>query len=291
MLGERVGSRPPQIYHTFQNDRMNFTAFSRDEAYRRENVELMIEVLPYLPESFTQVDLGAGNGLAAQVTKGVTEAFLRRAVVLGIDPDPYAIAQASKDTPSSERCQVSFIQGFGQDVEALVAGRIPENGADIVSILDAIHEFPPDDQLPIMRAGVRILRPGGIFVMNSTFTSIATIDNRSGWAMPAGRAVIKFGGRRNSQAGLLHRDPEEYSQMASDAGLELVYYHIQNVELPVSAMVAICQYPGFVEGVLKSFTFDNPPSLEALSEELQLRYGRSKPMSRKWVRWIFQNPA
>lgn len=286
-----VGEGSPKIYHTFQNEGMNFTAFSRCLAYRRECAELMLEALPYLPERFTQVDIGAGNGLGAQVAKGMTEMFLRRAVVLGIDPDPYAIAQASKDTPSSRRCKVIFIEGYGQDVEALVADRIPKAGVDMISILDAVHEFPPDAQFPIIQAGVRVLRPGGIFVMNSTFTSIATSDNPTAWAMPAARVALKFGGRKADQPGLLQRDPEEYTRMGQDAGLKTVYHKVVQVTLPASAMVAICQYSGFVEGVRKSFVFENEPSLEELSQELQLRYSKSKPLPRNWVRWIFQKPA
>ncbi|MBI2018749.1 class I SAM-dependent methyltransferase [Candidatus Daviesbacteria bacterium] len=288
MAAEDNASR---INHPFQDGRMNFTAFSRCLEYRREVAELMLEALPYLPERFTQVDIGAGNGLGTQVTKGMTEVFLRRAAVYGIDPDPYAIAQASKDTPSSERCEIAFIEGFGQDIETLVAGRIPKEGADMVSILDAVHEFPPDAQFPIIQAGARVLRPGGIFVMNSTFTSIATEENPAAWGFPAVKAALKFGGRKAKQPGLLQRPPEEYTQMLRNTGLEVIYYQVVGVTLPTSAMVAICQYPGFVEGVRKSFVFDNEPTLEQLSEELQIRYGKSRPLPRKWVRWIGQKPA
>lgn len=281
----------PKIYHAFQNERMNFTAFSRCEPYRREAMELMLVALPYLPEQFYHVDIGAGNGLGAQLTKGITEAFLRKAVVLGIDPDPYAIKQASDDTPSSERCRVEFLQGFGQDVGNLVAGKIPSEGADMVSILDAVHEFPADAQVPIIQAGAASLKPGGIFVMNSTFTSIATADNPTEWSMPAGRAAIRFGGKKAEHPGLLQREPEEYTDMGKQAGLEVIYYQVVDVTLPTTALVDISKYPGFVEGIRKSFAFENTPSLENLSQELQVRYGKSKPLPRKWVRWIFRKPA
>src|SRR5258708_3034040 len=248
-MSSGAGVEAPKIYHAFQNERMNFTAFSRCEPYRREALELMLEALPYLPGQFTHVDIGAGNGLGAQLTKGMTEAFLRKAVVWGIDPDTYAITQASQDTPSSRKCKIQFIAGFGQDVETLLDGRIPQEGVDMVSILDAMHEFPPESQLPIMRAGVRILKPGGIFVMNSTFTSIATADNQAEWAMPPGRAAIRFGGKKAEQPGLLQREPGEYTDMGKEAGLDQVYYKVVDVTLPTAALVDISKYPGFVEGV------------------------------------------
>ncbi len=282
----------PKIYHAFQNQRMNFTAFSRGFSYRSENAELMFKAMSYLPDRFTGVDIGSGNGLGAQLVKGMTDIFLRRVIMWNIDPDPYALRQAWKDTPNSRRFKAYWIEGFGQDVESLLKGQMPEEGVDMVSMLDDVHEFPPDDQFPIIRAGARILKPGGIMVMNSQFTDIATAENRAEWSLPAARAAMKFGKiTKAEQPGLLQRAPAEYTQMGEDAGLEQVYYMVADVLYPTQALVDINRYPGYVEGVRRSFVFEKgQPSLEELSRELQLTYGRSKPLSRKSARWIFIKP-
>lgn len=290
-VGERV-EQSPKIYHTLQKEGMNYTAFSRHYPYRRENAELMLEAMLYLSARFTGVDIGSGNGLAAQLVKGMTEIFLREAVMWCVDPDPYALAQAEKDTPSSDRFKAHWIKGFGQDIEVLLNGQIPKDGVDMVSILGTIHEVPPDDQTSVISAGARILRPRGIVVVNSEFTDIATADNETLWAMPAGRAAMKFGRvTKAEKPGLLQRAPAEYTQMGENAGLVLVYYQVVPVTYPTQALVDINQYSGWVEGVRNSFIFENgQPSLEEFSRELQLSYGRSKPLTRQSVRWIFQKP-
>lgn len=291
-IGPAAVETDPRIYHGFQNERMNFTDFSRGFSYRRENAELIMVAMSYLPDRFTCIDVGAGNGLAAQIIKGMTEIYLREATMWAVDPDLYALAQAEQDTPSSERFKAFWVKGFGQDVVSLLKGQVPEEGVDVVSILDGVHEFPPDDQYPIIQAGAGVLRPGGIMAMNSQFTDIATADNEALWAMPAVKAAIKFGKvTKAEKPGLLQRSPTEYTQMGENTGLVLVYHKVVPVTYPTQAVVDINKYPGWVEGIRRSFVFGNgQPSLEDLSRELQLSYGRSKPLTRQSVRWIFQKP-
>lgn len=289
---ERPLDRSSKIYHLFQSEGMNFTAFSRSFPYRRENTELILETMFYLPDRFTCVDIGSGNGLAAQLVKGMTEIFLREATMWAIDPDPFALGQAEQDTPSSDRFKVFWVKGFGQDVEALLKGQIPEQGVDLVSYLGCIHEFPPDDQAPILAAGTRILRPGGIMVMNSQFTDIATEGYETLWAMPVTKAAMKFGKvTKAGKPGLLQRPIAEYTQMGTNTGLKLVYHQVIPVIYSTQEAVDISRYPGYAEGARKSFVFaEGEPSLEDFSRELQLSYGRSKSLTRQSVRWIFQKP-
>lgn len=286
--GVETGSK---IYHPFQNEGMNFTDFSRHYPYRRENAELLTEAMRYLPSAIAWVDIGSGNGLAAQEAKGMADIFLRTVTMWCIDPDAYALGQAQRNIPSSERFTAFWIKGFGQDIEDLLEGKIPDEGVDVVSILDAVHEFPPDDQFPIIRASARIIKPGGLMAVNSQFTNIATADNEQLWAMPAGRAAIRLGGRSTGRSGLLQRDPKEYTGMGVDAGLEPIYYKEVDVLYPTQALVDINKYPGYVEGVRRGFVFEKgEPTLEELSRELQKTHARCNPLRRKSVRWIFRKP-
>lgn len=291
-----------KAYHTPQTDQLNFDSFSRCFEYRFEGLSTLMEAIPHIPNSSStdseilHIDVCTGNGLGIQTTKGLFEALMRKALLIGIDFDERALRVATANTPTSENIRVMFIKGYAQDLDDLLKGIISTEGVDLVTLLDAVHEIPPEDQFPVISASASKLRPGGVYVMNSAFTSIATRGFGMEWAMPTMRAAREFGGEPKEQSALLHRDPQEFTDMLLAAGLEAIFddlYHVSTVNLTREGRMGICNYSGFIEGVKNSYNFNgDPPSNEEFAPRLAYYYGQSeKTLPRKWVRWIFRKTA
>lgn len=284
----------PEVSRRPQTDDLNFDRFAARAEYRDEGLGILVEALPYLPQNeiFYHVDIGTGNGLAPQLMSSLVDASLRKAVIFGIDPDERALDRARKSTPTTDRCRSIFIKGLAQDTKELLKDQIPYPGAHIVTILDAIHEFPQDEQEPSITAVAQILRPGGIFVMNSAFTSIAQEEKDMRiWGRPPVIAAHRLGGVRNREVkGLLRRQPEEYIGMIERSGLEVVYERRNWVTLYSEALMAICFYPGFSKGAFMGYTFPSEVTEQQKSEVLAEEFGKNPFLRRQWWRVIAQKP-
>lgn len=298
MTLEDSGERA-KAYHTKQTDRHNFDLFSKCFEYRFEILSILLGTMPHIPGiteidgKIFQIDICSGNGLGMQATKGLLEGLMRKAVLIGVDFDERALRVADANTPSTENIQTMFIRGFAQDLDELLKGKIPEAGVNLVTILDGIHEVPPEDQQGVISASASKLRPRGICVMNSFFTSIAIRDNGMEWAFPTFRAAAEFGGEPKEEAAVLHRDPDEYTEMLITAGLKPVAggpYQVSVVNYTREARMGISYYPGFAEGVIKSYDFKGgPPSMAEFAPRLAYHYGASaKPLPRNGVSWIYK---
>lgn len=290
-----------------QTDQLNFDPFSGTFEYRYEILSTLMKAVPFVPNiqpvdgRVIQLDIGTGNGLGMQATKGIFEALVRRALLIGIDYDERALRVAAANTPATAKVKTLFIRGYAQDLDELLKGEIPEEGVDLLTYLDMIHEVPPQDQQGVISAGAAKLRPGGICVMNSYFTSIATNirvgsrDYGMAWVFPTYRAATEFGGEPKEQAAILLRDPQEYSNMLVAAGLESVFeepYHVSIVSVTSEARVGISYYPPFTQRVRDSYDFKTVPSLEEFAPVLAKHYGASsEPFPRKVVRYIYRRAA
>lgn len=281
-----------EFAHSFQDDETDFDPFSRNPQYRVENLELCALAHRWLSDFHMGIDLATGTGLFPQLMGPLTLAVLRRAIVFGIDADQHAIENAKKQTPTSESYQVHYIHGLAQDMDRLLQGRIPKEGVDMVSIFNSIHEIPKKDRAGIVQAGADKLKPGGIFVANSFFTSIAIKGREAEWSMPIGRAAVIHGGEKSDHPGFVDEPPEYYDQLFLDVGLKRVHYSTSDVTFPTQALIDICRYAGFVEGIMSVFEFRRgTPLTKDFSATLISQFSKSGPKTRTCVRWIYQKPA
>ncbi len=100
------------------------------------------------------LDIGCGTGsLLIQLKQ-----FYPGTDVVGLDPDPKALARASR---KAERAAVSiqFDQGFGDELP------YPEASFDRVLSSLMFHHVPTDEKGKTVRAIRRVLKPGGEFHM------------------------------------------------------------------------------------------------------------------------------
>jgi ubiquinone/menaquinone biosynthesis C-methylase UbiE len=253
-----------------QSEAFNFISFASDRAYREANRALIEKALAMLPARFYHVDVASGTGLVPQEECALCAQQGKSGVIIGIDPDGFALASARRQTRPAPLCTVEFVQGLAQDMARLLAGRIPGEGVDYTSIHDAIHEIPGDDvKQSVLTAMARILRPGGIFTYNSAFTTAAMEEAAMDWGRLKAKAFAVLGGKRDrSLPAVKIHSPEQYRQMIVDAGLEVVCEARRVVRISRAALEGISQYPAFIEGVFGDMIGREQVSLEEKSRAL-----------------------
>ena len=252
-----------------QSEEYNFVAFAQDQAYREANRALLARAFAHLPSPFFQVDVASGTGLVPQEISALCQAHGKHGTVIGLDPDRFAVESARRSTPSNPFCTVEFVEGRAQDMARLLAGRIPPQGVDYVTIHDALHEIEEEDKPAVLRTIARLLRPGGLFSYNSAFTSAAMEVAAVVWGRWKARAFAILGGKRDREVkGLITHTPEEYRQMIADAGLTVIHEARRTVQMSRRALETIARYPRFVYGVFADLVGEDRISLAEKSHAL-----------------------
>ncbi len=253
-----------------QSESYNFVSFAMDRAYREVNRSLIARAFALLPSPFFHVDVASGTGLVPQEVSALCEEQAKSGVVIGIDPDGFALESARQHTRPGPHCAIEFVQGLAQDMPRLLAGKVPHEGVDYASIHDAIHEIPGEDvKRGVLAAMARILRPGGILTYNSAFTTAALEEAAMDWGRLKAKALAILGGKRDRTlpAVKIHT-PEEYRQMIVDAGLVVIHETKRVVRLPRAAIEAIARYPAFIEGAFSDMVGKERVSLEEKSRAI-----------------------
>jgi len=273
-----------------QNEQNNFVPFSNDPAYREANRKLIEKSFgKYAPdEGFIHLDVGGGTGLMVQEGIGIAQNKGKKGRFIMVEPDEFAIVQAFNSTPSVDGISVNFVQGVGQEVEQILDREIgPDGMVDSASVLDAIHEIRGiDNKRSTTRGIVNRLKPGGILIENSAFTTIAQQDPRYGrWKFGA---IHRSGGKRvkarkeevkletaeqveikktldfqdsdSSKTAIL--PPKFYVDLLTlpeeegGFGMEVILKEEETVQMSESALEGITTYPRFSEGFFEDVEFE-----------------------------------
>lgn len=287
-LGEQIGTSQP-----FE-PRFGFREFSRQPEYRAVNRQLLEHVLPYIRDGFFHIDVATGTGLVPQEMIKLARERGIRGRIIGIDPNRASLAYAREDTPKSPFVTVEFMEGFGQDIQTLVGGKIPKEGVHYASIHDAIHEIPGEDQKrAVLGAMASTLRPGGVLSLNSAFTNAQSSGDIlwGKWKMLAHGLLGKK--RDRSVVALEAHSPQEYADMVGDQGLHIVHAEIRTIPMTKQALLAISQYPEFIKGVFRDMIDEASFSLEQKRDALQraLESLGAVTFQRVWFDLMAQKPA
>jgi ubiquinone/menaquinone biosynthesis C-methylase UbiE len=107
-----------------------------------------------LRPGYRVLDIGCGTGTLATLIKR----FHPDVDVVGIDPDPKALARARRKAANAA-VSIQFDQGFGDD--------LPYADASFDRVFSSFmfHHLPPDEKGKTLRAVRRVLKPGGGFHM------------------------------------------------------------------------------------------------------------------------------
>lgn len=107
-----------------------------------------------LRPGYRVLDIGCGTGTLATLIKR----FHPDVEVVGIDPDPKALARARRKAAKAA-VSIQFDQGFGDDLP------YPEASFDRVLSSFMFHHLPPEEKGKTLCAVRRVLKPGGEFHM------------------------------------------------------------------------------------------------------------------------------
>jgi ubiquinone/menaquinone biosynthesis C-methylase UbiE len=107
-----------------------------------------------LRPGYRVLDIGCGTGTLVTLIKR----FHPDVEVIGIDPDPKALARARRKAAKAA-VSIQFDQGFGDDLP------YAEASFDRVFSSFMFHHLPPDEKGKTLRAVRRVLKPGGGFHM------------------------------------------------------------------------------------------------------------------------------
>ena len=279
------------------SNNLHFGHFSDIPEYREVNRELVVQLLDRLPNPFVHVDVATGAGLVPQLL--VEEATERnyRGTIIALDRNTEALNLARAATPGTADVHVRFVEGDAREIPCAVAGLLPNEGADSVSIHDAIHEIDGEDAQRQVFAGLaKIAKDNAFLSINSSFTSTSmavghSMRGHGEWKL---HFVRLTGAKRNRQVETLaYRTPADYKRMISDAGFKVIHEEDRVVQLTKSALKAISRYPEFVQGMAKDLTFTRDLSLTELSDAMSsaVDHIRFEVIPRIWYSVIAQKVA
>ncbi len=280
-----------------QTEAYNFVEFSQIEEYRKVNRELLLTALQFLPKNIKQlihVDNASGTGLVPQLAAQLYHERGIKAIIIGIDPDLYALKKAKESMKNIDYIHLLLFQGYGQRLEELLKDHIPSIGVDVVSIHDAIHEIPGRDiKAAIFASQAKILKQGGVQTYNSSFTTIGNGDAALKWGRWKLGAFAYFNENRNKNFTAMEVfSPQEYVKMITDSGLKIVHEAVKTVVLSLDALKAISRYPEYVNGIFRDMENTEKYTLLEKSKALTtvLENQGVTALPRQWHEVVAQKP-
>lgn len=272
---------------------LSFEEFARQPEYIGVNRGLIQRLSPFLSDEFLHVDVATGTGMVPKLLIEESRRTRRKGKIIGIDPNPTSLAIARATTDLSQDVSVRFMEGFGQNLRTLLQGKIPEDGADSVSIFDAIHEIPGEEnKKQVLSSMADTLKPGGVLAMNSAFTTFGMEPSKMAWGKWKLKAFMELGKKQKKDiiAIKLHT-ADEYRQVLEKAGLRVVHEAKEVVNLSREALVAISHYPEFINGVFRDMIDQEKFSLEEKRDALVRALEGVSFLPRGWWEIIAQKPA
>jgi len=295
----------PQVVELagYQDVKHNFEDFSRDPAYIEVNRELIEATFAKLPDNFVWVDLAAGTGLIAHELIRLCNLYQKIGRVIAVDLSEFAVESAQKRIaalPDNQFCTVDYLVGSATDASEVIKifeSQLVDGQVDVVSIHDAIHEIPGDENKKIVfEEAYRLLKPGGRLSVNSAFTTTAMEGVRVGWGKWIAHARRDLGlGKSLVEGQVDYLSPEQYETMVREAGFDIMELgstdqkltRIIKVELKKSALVAIANYPRFAEGAIAD-GLSSGKTLDEIISTLQSKAPES--LTRYWFNMVGIKP-
>lgn len=283
-----------KLQQTISQEPLTFRGFAEKPEYIEVNRGLIRKFFLNLPRSFTHVDVATGTGMVPKLIIEASNSNHREGRIIGIDPNGLSLEIARQTTPPSNGISVEYIEGYGQNLKELLQGKIPEEGADGISMHDAIHEVASmEDKKIIIENIVDSLKREGLFSYNSAFTTKAMEGVAIDWGRWKLEAFSRLKEKRDKTVTPIEvLKPEEYRGIIEKAGLKVIHEELRTVTLSKVALAAISRYPKFVEGVFADMVNTTKKTIEEKSQALiwALDQLNIASLKRTWHEIIAQKP-
>jgi ubiquinone/menaquinone biosynthesis C-methylase UbiE len=266
----------------------SFEPFAAEVAYINLNERLLTRLIKRLAGKSTinLLDVAAGTGL-------ITSLLYDKAHEVGVkvnstllDLDLPALQQARIDV-HADRAHFLYASA---DHLPLVADHF-----DAVTFANSIHLLSNDAKLSALHDLHRVLRPGGVLVVNSTFYDGAyPEESKPFYSRWIRRSIVEINQRlpqrkKSGAAQAMEFLPAEaYLDLIDNAGFKVVETRAQRVLLSQAAVRAISAYQEFAKGALHAADDDADEASQALQatvrqtfHDLQMKY-----LPRNWLEII-----
>jgi ubiquinone/menaquinone biosynthesis C-methylase UbiE len=267
------------------SDVHTFDPFAKEPAYIHVNEKLIDRVMKQLSgaKAIRLLELAAGTGLPTALMYDRARKAGVKLVATLLDLDLPALFQAK-----IEVAQPSATYIYGS------ADSLPFDSAeyDAVFFANGLHLLDSESKKKALDESYRVLKPGGLFAMNTTFYDGAyPEESKPFYGRWIRRSIVEINQR------LPHRDKGEkvqamefltadnYRDLLHDAGFKVVETRERRVLLSQAAVRAISSYKDFAMGALHATEEDAEEAAKALQATVKQTFHdlKMKYLPRMWL--------
>ena len=264
-----------------------FEPFANERAYIKVNEKLIERMLRHLDgrKAIRLLDLAAATGLMTSLTDLKTRAWdidLRSTL---LDLDLPALQQARREV-TAEHANYVYASAdclpFGEAYDAVIFG-------------NSIHLLDSDAKEKALAENRRVLRPGGVLAINTTFYDGAyPEESKPFYSRWIRRAIVEINRRlpqrsKSEKVQAMEWLPAQgYKELITRAGFKIIEMRERRVLLSQAAVRAISSYKEFAKGALHATDEDAEEAALALQATVQqtFRELKMKYLPRTWLEII-----
>jgi ubiquinone/menaquinone biosynthesis C-methylase UbiE len=270
----------------------DFDPFAKEVSYIRVNEKLIARLLKRLKagQDVRLLDVAAGTGLMTNIAFEQAEATGVKLLPTLLDLDRPALQQAEIELNPH---QAEYVYATGDILP------IASNSYDALVFANGLHMLDDDAKDRAMKEGFRVLKPGGILAVNSTFYDGAYPESsKAFYSRWIRRAIMEINQRlpRRDKAEKVEAikwlNPTEYRDMITGAGFKILETRERRVNLSQSSVKAISSYKEFAKGALHATDDDALQASLALQASVKLAFKdlKMKFLPRNWLEVIAAKP-
>ena len=272
------------------NDEFGFSKFSDNDFYSNVNKEL-IDSLD-IKSDLKIVDLGCGSGgISKIITDKLNDVNCVNSSIVAVDSSEISLREAKANLRSVSDTMITFVQSRYEEFSSKIKDKV-----DLVVLCNAIHYL--DDKELVIKDVMKILKPGGRFVFNSSFFDGAHPEHTHGfyrkWMFKAMRILTKEYKTRPVKADKIESrvqlNPNQYKDVLENCGMEIINTQIREVDVPIDGWLDISGFKDFIEGVMPGVNLDIASkslqqAVKDTFEEMKLTF-----VQRNWMEIVATKP-
>ena len=272
------------------NNEFGFSKFSDNDFYSNVNKEL-IDSLD-IKSDLKIVDLGCGSGgISKIITDKLNDVNCVNSSIVAVDSSEISLREAKFNLRSVSDTMITFVQSRYEEFSSKIKDKV-----DLVVLCNAIHYL--DDKELVIKDVMKILKPGGRFVFNSSFFDGAHPEHTHGfyrkWMFKAMRILTKEYKTRPVKADKIESrvqlNPNQYKDVLENCGMEIINTQIREVDVPIDGWLDISGFKDFIEGVMPGVNLDIASkslqqAVKDTFEEMKLTF-----VQRNWMEIVAAKP-
>ena len=272
------------------NNEFGFSKFSDNDFYSNVNKEL-IDSLD-IKSDLNIVDLGCGSGgISKIITDKLNDVNCVNSSIVAVDSSEISLREAKANLRSVSDTMITFVQSRYEEFSSKIKDKV-----DLVVLCNAIHYL--DDKELVIKDVMKILKPGGRFVFNSSFFDGAHPEHTHGfyrkWMFKAMRILTKEYKTRPVKADKIESrvqlNPNQYKDVLENCGMEIINTQIREVDVPIDGWLDISGFKDFIEGVMPGVNLDIASkslqqAVKDTFEEMKLTF-----VQRNWMEIVAAKP-